>query len=304
MLGVPLATVRDELEQGDAPAGAGAVDCALCAVVDGQHVVAVDLLAVDAIADRLVHEPGGRGLFARGCRVRVAVVLDDHDERKPLDRGEVDPLVEGAGARRAVADVDKSDAILLAHLEGHRHTGHHRHHVAQRRDLPEKSARRFGRAEIAEVDVQLAAARRRVGLGHVLFEDLDGCRALHQHRAHVADERRHHVASLERKARTDGIGFLPKRAKEPADDLCLAVERDEPLLERPREAHPVVELKLPRERQRLAERPPTRAGGGAALRGRHQYDGANVCEGSTCVWSWTKNFFTLRSSRLSPIWSL
>ena len=79
---------------------------------------------------RLVHELPRERLLAGRRGVRVAVVLDDDDERTPLHGGEVDPLVERAGGRRAVADVHEAHAILAAHPEGERHARHHRNHVA------------------------------------------------------------------------------------------------------------------------------------------------------------------------------
>ena len=58
---------------------------------------------------------------------------------------------------------------------------------------------------------------------------------------------------LERVRASDGVGFLAERAKEPADDLRLAVQRDEPLLERAREPHPVVELEPLFAREKAAD---------------------------------------------------
>src|SRR2546423_1723934 len=82
----------------------------------------------------------------------------------------------------AGADVTETDAILLAHLERQRHAGHDRHHVAQRRYLADEPA-----CEIAKVDVQLTAARRRIALGHVLPQHFERRRAFHEHRAEIAD---------------------------------------------------------------------------------------------------------------------
>src|SRR5262249_17116722 len=140
------------------------IDGELGDVVHGENVISVGLLARYAVADRLVDELFRRRLFARRRRVRVAVVLDDDDERTLLNSGEVDAFVERAGGRRAVADEHEADATFAAHLEAHRYTGHHRHHVAKRRDLADEAA-----VGVAEVDVQLASARRRIALRHVLL---------------------------------------------------------------------------------------------------------------------------------------
>ena len=163
------------------------------AVVHREHVVAVGAVAGDAVAGRLVDELVRGALLRHRRGVGVAVVLDDHHERAALDRREVDPLVKRAGARRAVADVDEPHAILAAHLERERDAGHERDHVAELRDLADEAA-----AEIAEVEPR---SRPRVGesrLRHVLADHLDRRRALHEHRAEVADERREHVARFQR----------------------------------------------------------------------------------------------------------
>ena len=122
---------------------------------------------------------------------------------------------------------------------------------------------------------------------------------------------------LERVGAAHRVGLLAERAKEPADDLRLPIEVHEPLLERAREPHPVVELEPLRARERGAgsagddgariglscarRRPAPRR---CRPRGRHQYAASSVCDGSSARCNWTKNFFTLRSRRLSPIWSV
>src|SRR6185503_20601154 len=95
---------------------------------------------------------------------------------------------------------------------------------------------------VAKVDVQLAPARRRIGLGHVLLQNFERRGALHEHRAQVANERRQNVAPLERVRTADRVRFLSQRPKESADDFRLPIQGDQPLLERARQAHPVVQL--------------------------------------------------------------
>ena len=181
---------------------------------------------------------GGRG-------VGVAVVLDDDDQRAALHRGEVDALVERAGGGGAVAHVHQPDARLLPHLERERDAGHDRHHVAQVRDLADE----VPVLEVAEMDVELAAARGRIALGHVLPQHLERGGALDQHGAQVPDERREHVLAAEGVGGADGAGLLPQRAEQPAHDLGLPVQVDQPLLERPGQAHPIVEFEelVPRQ---------------------------------------------------------
>src|SRR4051794_9217391 len=97
---------------------------------------------------------------------------------------------------------------------------------------------------MAEVDVQLAAARRRIGLGHVLLHDVRGLRAGDEDRSHVADQRLDDVALLvvERVRRGDRFAFLPEGAIQAADDFRLAEQRDEALLQRAREPEVVIDV--------------------------------------------------------------
>ncbi len=176
------------------------------------------------------------------------------------------------------------------------------------RDLADEPA-----LEVAEVDVELAAARRRVAPRHVLPEDLHRLGALHEHRAQIANERREKIAlrAIERVRAPHGVRFLAERPEQPADDLRLPVQVDEPLLERSRQAQVVVELELRLARQRLAERAVRRlapvalaALGRAAARGcdghGHQYDAVSRCVGSAARCTPTKKRLTFRSRRLSP----
>src|SRR5690349_4669171 len=118
------------------------------------------------------------------------------------------------------------------------------------------------------MDIELAAARRRIALRHVLLEYLDRCRALHEHRSEISDQRRQDVAALECVGTPDGVSFLAERPEQATDDLRLAVQRDETLLERPRQPHPVVEIEnlFARERGRWRILCPSRALGSTRCR--------------------------------------
>ena len=93
-----------------------------------------------------------------------------------------------------------------------------------------------------DMNVEIAAARVGRPLRHVLAEDLERTHADGHQGAHVADEREDRVAALERVGRRDGLPFLPQGAIETADDLALAEEDDEPLLDVAREPREVVHL--------------------------------------------------------------
>ena len=68
-------------------------------------------------------------------------------------------------------------------------------------------------------------------------------------------------APLERVGRPDRLPLLPERAEQPADDLALPVESDQPLLEGPGEPQVAVDL------EQLAARS-SPAGIGGRLGGR------------------------------------
>src|SRR5437762_435313 len=97
---------------------------------------------------------------------------------------------------------------------------------------------------MAEVDVQLASARRAVALRHVLFDDVDRLRACDENCAEVADEWLDDVAlfEIERVRRRYRFAFLAEGAIEAADDFGLTKEGDEALLERARQSEVVVDL--------------------------------------------------------------
>ena len=100
------------------------------------------------------------------------------------------------------------------------------------------------RSAMAEVDVQLAAARRRISLRHVLLQHVGRFGAGDQNRAEVADQRLDDVTlfEVERVRRRDRLALLPEGAVQTADHLRLPEERDDPLLQRPRQAEVVVDL--------------------------------------------------------------
>src|SRR5436190_3753581 len=97
---------------------------------------------------------------------------------------------------------------------------------------------------MAEMDVELAAARRAVALCHVLADDIGRLRAGDENGAEVADERLDDVAlfEIERVRGGDRLALLSEGAIEAADDFCLAEQRDEALLERARQAQVVVDF--------------------------------------------------------------
>src|SRR4051794_16559007 len=94
------------------------------------------------------------------------------------------------------------------------------------------------------MNVELASARRRIAFRHVLLDDLVRLGALNEHRSEISNQRRQNVAlgSVESICTPDCIGFLAERAEKSADNFGLPIQIDEPLLERARQSHIVVEL--------------------------------------------------------------
>ena len=119
------AAVGQQFQQHRPVPGPALLDRGLGRLVHGQHVVAVDLLAADAVAGG----PAGDVRVAHHLRdVRagaVEVVLADEDHRQVPDGGHVHAFVERALGHRAVAEETGDHLVALLHLEGQRHAGGH-----------------------------------------------------------------------------------------------------------------------------------------------------------------------------------
>ena len=160
------------------------------------------------------------------------------------DGGEVQPLVKRAGARRAVADPGHRDARLAsasaAPIAMPAATGMESPSMLIGPTITGSSASGVGKMD--DVDVEVAAAGVRRPFRHVLTEDFERPDADGHQRAHVADERQHRVAPLERVRGRDRLPFLPEAAIQTADHLALAEQNDEPFLDVAREPREVVHL--------------------------------------------------------------
>ena len=92
-------------------------------LVDREHVAAVDAHARHPVADGLVGERLGAGLRRERRRDRPLVVVAEEDQRRLHHRREVGALVEGALARRAVAEVGDRDGRVALQLLAPREPG-------------------------------------------------------------------------------------------------------------------------------------------------------------------------------------
>src|SRR5919109_766729 len=93
-----------------------------------------------------------------------------------------------------------------------------------------------------DMNVQIAAARIRRTLCHVLPKNLQRAYTNGHERAHVPYERQNGVVPLERVCCGNRFPLLAETAIETADDFTLTKQDDEPLLDLSREPRKVVHL--------------------------------------------------------------
>ena len=119
---------------------------------------------------------------------------------------------------------------------------------------------------VAKVNIQIAAAGRTPGLGHVLRKNVARANPFDEDCAQVPNQRCDEILRLQCIGRTDGSSFLAQRAKHAADNLRLPVEIDQTLLDQTRKLQVTVKLehlrglqrRLGRAAQRLAVNRPAR----------------------------------------------
>src|SRR5258707_212625 len=121
------------------------------------------------------------------------IVFRDHNQRQTLDRGKVHSFIERSGAGAAVADVSEPNNVFLLQASAQENSRHHRNHVAEMRDGPEKTF-----VQITKVNVEIFAAGRSPGLRHVLRKNLAGTNAFDEHRAEIANDRSDEVFRTKR----------------------------------------------------------------------------------------------------------
>ena len=104
-------------------AGARPLDRLARRLVDREHVAAVDAHARHSVADGLVDERLGVRLRLERRRDRPLVVVAEEDQRRLHHGREVGAFVEGALARRAVAEVRDRDSRVALELLAPREAG-------------------------------------------------------------------------------------------------------------------------------------------------------------------------------------
>src|SRR6185295_2030216 len=167
------------------------------------------------------------------------IVFSHNDQRQTLHGGEVETFVKRASAHAAVADVGQGHKLLLLHARAEQDTGHDRNHISQMRDWANKAL-----FHVAEMDVEIFAARWSPRFCHVLREDFARANAFNKHGAKISDQRGDEVLGLKRVCSANCRRFLAQRAKHTADNLRLAIEIYEALFDETREFQVAIELEM------------------------------------------------------------
>ena len=249
------------LDERGAIAGPGPGDRVARGRVAGQDVVAVHDHAGDAVARRAIGHVGARHLARHRDADRVAVVLDDEDERQLVDRREVQALVDVALVAAPLPHARHRDLAGLADLGRERDPDRveqlRRH---RRRDAHEVVLVR------AVVAGHLATAGARVVGGRVLRrQDVARAHPEREARGDRAIERGDPVVTaLERPGDAD-LGALVALTGDDERDPPGAVQDPHPLVERPGQRDVAVHLDEVGVGQadRGSEAPSRVAGGGA-----------------------------------------
>ena len=222
------AAERLHLEQRRPVAGARVRERARDGLLDRGDVVAVDDLAGHPVAGGAVGDVLDRALRAPVGRERELVVLADEDDGQLPRRREVHPLVHGALAGGAVAEVRDRDLAGAAELRGQRGAAGVRDAGADDPVAAEDVEREVGDVHRAAEALAVAGALAE-HLGHHPAEVGAG-RDQVAVRAVVADE----VVRLAHRARgADGDRLLADAAVRGADDHALLEELGGAVLEAP-----------------------------------------------------------------------
>ena len=110
---VALATIRLRFDQNRAAAATRVIRGRFRYFVTRDHVVAVDDVSGNTVARGFLGKIAHGGLQTGRRRIRVMIVLSNHDQRQLLHGREVETFVKRAGAHAAVADVSDADKLLL-----------------------------------------------------------------------------------------------------------------------------------------------------------------------------------------------
>ena len=214
------------LEERRAPAGTRRRHRGCRGVAHREGVHPVDDLRRHAVGLRALGDVG----HARDPGVRrrstVEVVLADEDDRQLLDRGEVEPLVEGTLVGRALAEEADRDLVGSPQLHRQAESGHHGVAPTHDRDRGQHPDR--GVAEVHRSALPPAAAGR---LSVQLRHRRAGADPLCERVAVGPVRRGDPVVAPEHVAHPGGDGLLALVLMERAGDLPVEEEAVDPVLE-------------------------------------------------------------------------
>ena len=148
--------------------------------------------------------------------------------------------MEQPGIARAVAGERERDARLAPVAEAHCRAEADRQRVRQVADEAKDAEVQVAHA----VQVHVAAVSDARGAAKQVGEHPPRGDAAQQERAQVAVHRRDDVIWPQRIARADADRLMPALAERPAHAAALLPVRQHPIIERARQAHPVIEVEL------------------------------------------------------------
>ena len=196
-------------------------DCA----VHFKYIVAVDLDAFHAIADRLVDEKLVAKLFAARCAQAIAVVFNEENDRQVPNRGHVDGLMEITFTRAAIPRKHAGNDVVAVQVTRERdavgdrehgpEVGNHADHAVLGRTEVEAAVAALGEALTAALPLRKQLAEFHAAVG----ED-----------AEVAVQRQDVVLFLQGHGGAYRNGLLAD-AREPFADLALAQEDEHLVLD-------------------------------------------------------------------------
>src|SRR5687767_712490 len=131
-----------------------------------------------------------------------------------------------ARAHAAVADVRDADELLFLEPTAEEDAGHDGNHVAEMRNRTDETL-----VHVAEMDIQIFAARWTISFRHVLRKDIPRPNTLNEDGAEIANQGREEILWLQSISAANCRRLLAQRAKHSADDFRLPVEIHEPFFD-------------------------------------------------------------------------
>ena len=218
--GVWPGAVGPAFEQGRAVAISRALDGSQRLLVDSQHIIAVQVDALDAVARPSIGHAGAGGRVGEGHFGCVLIVFADEKDRELPDAGHVEAFVKGTVVDGAVAEEGDGHVIALQKHEAVAGAG-------GLEDAGPDDAAGAHHADFRGEEMHAAASSLRAagGAAEQLGEQLAGCEPLGKGMAVTAVGAEDDVVFLQMRADARGDCLLP--------DVGMAGAVDQPALMRP-----------------------------------------------------------------------